>query len=60
MERPARLALSIGPDCHALTESKRNADELTARAIPTQTGKSERWTHQAVANPRRHGSRSPL
>jgi len=25
------------------------ADELTANAIPTKTGKSERWTHQTVA-----------
>lgn len=25
------------------------ADDLTARAIPTKTGKSGRWTHQAVA-----------
>ncbi|MEK6676908.1 MAG: recombinase family protein, partial [Planctomycetota bacterium] len=28
---------------------ERIADELTARAVPTKTGKSERWTHQAVA-----------
>lgn len=28
---------------------KQIADDLTARAIPTKTGKSERWTHQAVA-----------
>ncbi len=25
------------------------ADELSARAVPTKTGKSERWTHQAIA-----------
>jgi|CXWL01.1.fsa_nt_gi DNA invertase Pin-like site-specific DNA recombinase len=25
------------------------ADELSARGVPTKTGKSERWTHQAVA-----------
>ncbi len=28
---------------------KRIAADLTARAIPTKTGKSESWTHQAVA-----------
>ena len=28
---------------------ERIADALTARAVPTKTGKSERWTHQAVA-----------
>jgi len=25
------------------------AHELSGRAVPTKTGKSERWTHQAVA-----------
>ena len=25
------------------------ADELTERQVPTKTGKSARWTHQAVA-----------
>jgi len=25
------------------------ADDLTARSVPTKTGKSGRWTHQAVA-----------
>ena len=25
------------------------ADELNARAVPTKTGKSDRWTHHAVA-----------
>jgi len=28
---------------------ERIADELTRRGVPTKTGKSERWTHQAVA-----------
>ena len=28
---------------------ERIADALTARSVPTKTGKSERWTHQAVA-----------
>jgi len=28
---------------------ERIADELTARAVPTKTGKSGSWTHQAVA-----------
>jgi len=28
---------------------ERTADELTARAVPTKTGKSGSWTHQAVA-----------
>jgi hypothetical protein len=25
------------------------ADALTSRGVPTKTGKSDRWTHQAVA-----------
>ncbi len=25
------------------------ANELTTRGVPTKTGKSDRWTHQAVA-----------
>jgi DNA invertase Pin-like site-specific DNA recombinase len=28
---------------------ERIADALTARGVPTKTGKSDRWTHQAVA-----------
>jgi DNA invertase Pin-like site-specific DNA recombinase len=28
---------------------ERIADELTARAVPTKTGKSANWTHQSVA-----------
>ena len=28
---------------------KQIASELTARGVPTKTGKSQRWTHQAVA-----------
>ena len=28
---------------------KQIASELTARGVPTKTGKSSRWTHQAVA-----------
>ena len=40
---------------------QRIADELTGRSVPTKTGKSDRWTHQAVArilNRGRPGSRS--
>jgi len=35
---------------------ERIADELTARAVPAKTGKSERWTHQAVARIVRRGA----
>ena len=38
-----RATRSIG---HTLEQI---AEELTARAVPTKTGKSGRWTHQAVA-----------
>ena len=34
---------------------ERIANELTVRAVPTKTGKSERWTHQAVARIVRRG-----
>ena len=44
-----RLALTfcgLHPDGMKL---KQIADKLTERGLPTKTGKSDRWTHQAVA-----------
>ena len=35
---------------------ERIADELTARVVPTKTGKSATWTHQAVARIVRRGT----
>jgi len=38
---------------------ERIADALTARGVPTKTGKSEHWTHQAVARILKREHRAP-
>ena len=38
---------------------ERIADALTARAVPTKTGKSAHWTHQAVARILKREHRAP-
>ena len=50
---PNEAEQTVVADIRAMRDSgatlKRIADELTERQIPTKTGKSSRWTHQAVA-----------
>ena len=50
---PNEAEQTVVADIRAMRDSgatlKRIADELTERQIPTKTGKSTQWTHQAVA-----------